>query len=122
MDREGLYTGRARSEAAMSYASRPYSQPPCCSQVSLLDQLSPKNDLYTNQSAIDEHKLVCPAFNTDIFKEEKRQEQQEDEEHWDDDGEGQLQHGVNVAAIWTAKSGNDISLSSKKGESARLPK
>jgi hypothetical protein len=37
IDREGLYAGRARSEATMSCASRPHSQPPRCSRASPLD-------------------------------------------------------------------------------------
>lgn len=79
VDREGLYSGRVRSEAAMSYASRAHSQPPCCSQPSPLDQLSPENDLYTNRSAVDEHELVRPALDTDTFDKGKRQEQQEED-------------------------------------------
>jgi hypothetical protein len=123
IDREGFYTSCTRSEAATSCASRPHSQPPRCSQASPLDQLSPEDHLHTDRSAADEHELVCLALDTDTFDEEKRREQQEeDEERWDDYGEGQLQHGVNVAAVRTAKSGDDIPLSSKEGEGARPPK
>jgi hypothetical protein len=123
MDREGLYRVRARSEAATSCASRPHSQPLCRLRTSPLDQPSTEDHLHTGRSAADEQELVRPALNTDTFDEEKsREQQEEDEERWDDDGEGQLQYGANVAAARTAKSVDDIPLSSEEGESARPPK
>ncbi|PMD12282.1 hypothetical protein NA56DRAFT_500537 [Hyaloscypha hepaticicola] len=63
-------TVRARSEAIMSHPACPRSQSPV--------------HLPTDRSAVDEHELVRPALNPDIFKEDR--EQQEDDDNDNEDG------------------------------------
>jgi hypothetical protein len=107
-------TGRARSEATTSHPARPRTQP--------LGHLS------TDRSAVDEHELVHPTLNSDVFHEEDRQRQEEGQEDKEDDGDSedhsQPQQEVKedvAAALMTEKVGN-THLSSKKGESLRLAK
>ena len=59
-------TVRASSEATMSHPARPCNQPP--------------DHLPTDRSAADEHELVRPALNSDIFDGEERQRQEEQDE------------------------------------------
>lgn len=98
-------TVRARSEAIMSHPACPRSQSPV--------------HLPTDRSAVDEHELVRPALNPDIFKEDR--EQQEDDDNDNEDGK-QLQHKVkeDVVAALTSRKVGDTHLSSKKDESLRL--
>ena len=120
---DGLYRGRARSEAATSHFAPSHSQPPRCSRASLLNQLSQEDHLYTSKSTPYEHELVSHGLDTDTFDDENEQEQDDGEEHWDDDDGGQTQQGVNnAAAALTGKSGSDIRLSSHEGKSAKPPK
>lgn len=44
-----------------------------------MDQLSIEDHLHTNRSAVDKHKLVRPALDTNTFDEEKRRERQEED-------------------------------------------
>jgi hypothetical protein len=101
----------ARSDATMSHPTGPRSQPP--------------DHLPTDRSAVDEHELVRPALNSDIFDEEDRQrqeEEQEDEDYDNDIEDRQPQQEVKedvAAALMSGKIGG-IHLSSKKDESLRL--
>jgi hypothetical protein len=94
------------------------SYPACpCSQ--------PLYHLPTDQSAVDGHKLVRSALNSDIFNKEDRQrqeEKQEDEDCKDNEGSRQPQQEVKedvAAALMTGKIGGTY-LSSKKDESLGL--
>jgi hypothetical protein len=88
----------------------------------------PPDHLPTVRSTADEHELVRPALNSDIFDEEERQRQEEEEQ--DDWGYGnnnneddrQLQQEVkeDVTATLTSKKIGDTHLSSKD-ESLSLP-
>ncbi len=111
----GQCTACAKSEATMSPPARPHNPP---------------NHLPTDRSAADEHELVRPALNSDIFDEEERQRREEEEEQddWgygnDNDNEDgrQLQQEVEedvIATLMSEKVG-DTRLSSNKDESLRL--
>ena len=109
----GQCTVCAKSEATMSPPARPRNHPP--------------DHLLMDQSVADEHELVRPALNSDIFDEEERQRQEEEEEQedWgydnDNDNEDgrQLQQEVkeDVAATLMFENVGDTHLSSKKDES-----
>jgi hypothetical protein len=87
----------------------------------------PPDHLPTFQSTADEHELVRPALNSDIFDEDERQRQEGEEEQDDwvygnDNEEGrQIQQEVreNVTATLTSEKVGDTHLSSKD-ESLRL--
>lgn len=110
----GHCTVCAKSEATMYPPARYRNHPPY--------------HLPTVRSAADEHELVRPALNSDIFDEEERQRQEEEEQ--DDWGYGnnnnnedgrQLQQEVkeDVTATLTSEKVGDTHLSSKD-ESLRL--
>ncbi|KAE8440724.1 hypothetical protein EG329_006775 [Mollisiaceae sp. DMI_Dod_QoI] len=110
----GQCTVCAKPEATMCPPARPRNQPP--------------DHLPTDQSAADEHELVRPALNSDIFDEERqRQEEEKEQEDGghdnDNDSEDgrQLQQEVKeeVAATLMSKKAGDTYLSSKKDESLR---
>jgi len=95
----------------MSHPVGPHSQPP--------------DHLPTDRSAVDEHELVRPALNSDIFDEDtQRQEERQEDENYDNDIEdgNQPQQEVKedvAAALMTGKVG-DTHLSSGKDESLGL--
>jgi hypothetical protein len=109
----GQCTVCVQSEATMSPPARPRDHPP--------------DHLPTFQSTADEHELVRPALNSDIFDEDERQRQEGEEEQDDwvygnNNEEGrQMQQEVkeDVTATLTSEKVGDTHLSSKD-ESLRL--
>jgi hypothetical protein len=105
----GQCTVCAKSETTMSPPTRP------CNHSS--------DHLPTDRSAADEHELVRPALNSDIFDEEERQQQEQEEDGgYDNEDGGQLQQEVkeDVAATLMSEKVGDTHLSSKKNKSLRL--
>jgi len=96
----------------MSHPAGPHSQPP--------------DHLPTDQSAVDEHELVRPALNSDIFNKEDRQwqEMEQRDENYDNDikNGNQLQQKVkkNIAAALITRKISNTYLSSRKNKSPGL--
>ncbi|KAI9764341.1 MAG: hypothetical protein M1839_005958 [Geoglossum umbratile] len=128
IDKDGLDTHRARSEAATSHSARPQSPPPCRSRASTENRLGQEDRLYAGRITADgreyEDELVRPALNTDAFDKGERQQQEAEAERKvdkdDDEDDGQVQQAANgVAAAVMAKRIGDNHLSDKEGGSPR---